>query len=289
MQSSVTNWCWQGRRIAYVADGIWASSLPPVVLIHGFGASLGHWRHNLPVIAGQQPVYALDLLGFGASDKPSDVSYTFETWSAQVLAFVREVVGKPAVLVGNSIGCIVALQAAVDAPEWVQRCVLINCSLRLLHERKRHTLPWIRRAGAPLLQRLLSIPAVGRAFFDRVRQPATVRRILAQAYVRHEAITDELVDMLCRPASDPGAAAVFLAFTGYASGPLPEDLLPRVRRPVHILWGEDDPWEPIALGRKLANYACVHDFVPIARAGHCPQDEAPAEVNALLLAWGQGS
>ncbi len=257
-----------------------------MVLIHGFGASLGHWRKNIPVLEREHRVYALDLLGFGASGKPAGVEYTFETWGTQVTDFIREVVGEPAILVGNSIGAIVALQAAVDAPDQVKSTVLINCSLRLLHERKRAAIPWVRRVGAPLLQKLLSIQPVGRFFFDRVRRPESVRKILKQAYVRHTAVTDELVEILTGPARDPGAAAVFLAFINYASGPLAEDLLPKLSCPVLILWGEADPWEPIALGRALANYPCVREFVAIAQAGHCPQDEAPDEVNSQLLRWG---
>ncbi|UFP93773.1 alpha/beta fold hydrolase [Gloeobacter morelensis] len=288
MQSSVTKWSWRGYPVAYTSAGEPHSDRPPLVLIHGFGASLGHWHRNLPVLAQEHPVFALDLVGFGASAKPSpaELAYTFETWGAQLADFVREVVGRPAILVGNSIGAIVALQAAVSAPEQTDSVVLINCSLRLLHERKRRTLPWLRRAGTPLLQRLLSVPAVGRFFFERLRRPESVRKILQQAYVRREAVTDELVEMLARPAADAGARAVFLAFINYASGPLAEDLLPEVRSPVLILWGKDDPWEPFALGRALADHPCVEKFVPIERAGHCPQDEAPEQVNAHLLAWG---
>ncbi|MBC7883629.1 MAG: alpha/beta fold hydrolase [Anaerolineae bacterium] len=287
MQTSVTNWLWQGDSIAYRHLDRSPGDRPPMVLIHGFGASLGHWRKNLPVLAEQHAVYALDLIGFGASAKPRNVAYTFETWGEQVSAFVREVVGQPALLVGNSIGAIVALQSAVLAPEQVRSIALLNCSLRLLHERKRSTIPWIRRASAPLLQKLLALPGVGKFFFDRVRKPGTVRKILKQAYIRQEAVTDELVEILCRPAADPGAAEVFLAFTRYDTGPLAEDLLPLIQCPVTILWGVQDPWEPFALGQGLAAYPCVQDFVPIERAGHCPQDEAPEEVNHILLNWGQ--
>jgi pimeloyl-ACP methyl ester carboxylesterase len=287
MQTSVTNWLWKGDSIAYRHLDRSPGDRPPMVLIHGFGASLGHWRKNLPALAEQHAVYALDLIGFGASAKPRNVAYTFETWGEQVKAFVREVVGQPTLLVGNSIGAIVALQSAALAPEAVRGVALLNCSLRLLHVRKRSTIPWIRRASAPLLQKLLALPGVGTFFFDQVRKPGTVRKILKQAYIRQEAVTDELVEILCRPAADPGAAEVFLAFTRYDTGPLAEDLLPLMKCPVTILWGVQDPWEPFALGQGLAAYPCVQDFVPIDRAGHCPQDEAPEEVNRVLLNWGK--
>lgn len=51
-----------------------------------------------------------------------------------------------------------------------------------------------------------------------------------------------------------------------STGPLPEDLLSQVQRPVRILWGENDPWEPIADGRKLAKFNCVDEFVALKGA-----------------------
>lgn len=261
---------------------------PVVLLIHGFGASLGHWRKNLPVLAETCRVYALDLIGFGASAKPvpgEAITYTFETWSQQIADFCREVIGEPAFLVGNSIGCIAIMQAAVDSPEMARGLALINCSLRLLHDRRRATQPWFKQWGAPLLQRILQVKWLGRAFFQQIARPATVRKILLKAYIRSEAVTDELVDLLMVPAADPGAADVFLAFTGYSQGPLPEDLLPLLPCPAILLWGEQDPWEPFELGQKLSDFPMVERFIPLEGVGHCPQDEAPELVNPILQEW----
>jgi pimeloyl-ACP methyl ester carboxylesterase len=278
-------WIWQGFSICYQSQG---SAGPAVILVHGFGASWWHWRKNMPALAENSRVYAIDLIGFGASAKPKpgeSIAYTIETWGQQLADFCREVVGEPAFLVGNSIGCIVVMQAAVSNPEIALGVALLNCSLRLLHDRKRKNLPWHRRVGAPLLQRVLSFKPIGEFFFKRVAKPKTVRQILLKAYANSTAVTEELVDILTSPASDPGAAAVFLAFTSYSQGPLPEDLLPQLPCPAIILWGTADPWEPIQLGRELANFPQVHKFIPLEGVGHCPQDEAPELVNPILQDW----
>ncbi|BAY36503.1 hypothetical protein NIES2111_08300 [Nostoc sp. NIES-2111] len=283
--TSTKTWIWRGFPICYQTQGTVG---PAVVLVHGFGASWSHWRKNIPVIAQNCRVYAIDLIGFGGSAKPqpdTEITYTLETWGEQLADFCREVVGEPAFLVGNSIGCIVVMQAVVSNPEIGLSVALLNCSLRLLHDRKRETLPWSRRYGAPLLQRVLSVKPIGQFFFRQVAQPKTVRKILLQAYVNSEAVTEELVDILTAPASDPGAVAVFLAFTSYSSGPLPEDLLPVLPCPAIIIWGAKDPWEPIELGRELINYPQVLKFIPLEGVGHCPQDEAPELVNPLLQDW----
>jgi pimeloyl-ACP methyl ester carboxylesterase len=280
-------WRWRGYRISYQVSGDRANcDLPAAILIHGFGASLGHWRKNMQALGEVSRVFAIDLIGFGDADKPApdrEISYTFETWGWQIVDFCREVVGSTAILVGNSIGAIVAMQAAVMAPELVRKVVLLNCSLRLLQEQKQLSLPWYRRFGAKVVQEILGNRAIAQVFFDLVRQPRTVRNILNQAYVRPEAVTDELVDMLLKPARDPGAVDVFMAFVRYSQGPTPEELLAQLQCDAILLWGERDPWEPIALGRELTKYECVQEFIAIANAGHCPQDEAPEIVNPILV------
>jgi pimeloyl-ACP methyl ester carboxylesterase len=97
------------------------------------------------VLAENFRVFAIDLLGFGASAKPTPgvVEYTFETWGQQVADFCREVVGAPAFLVGNSVGCLVAMQTAVDYADGVRGVALLNCSLRLLHDRRREAQPLV--------------------------------------------------------------------------------------------------------------------------------------------------
>ncbi len=290
---SVQSWQWQGFTIGYQqAEPQQADSqqinAPAVVLIHGFGASSIHWRKNISALAKTCRVYAIDLLGYGKSAKPTPgqpLDYTFETWGQQILDFCEQVVGQPAFLIANSIGCIVAMQAAVTRPEWVRGLALLDCSLRLLHDRKRQTLPWYRNASTPLIQKVLSYRPLIRFFFARLAQPKSVKRILQQAYGDKTAVTDELVSLLLEPAADPGAVEVFLAFISYSQGPIPEDLLPQLTCPTLILWGQADPWEPVELARAYGDYPAVEDFVELVGVGHCPQDEAPEVVNPILAEW----
>lgn len=262
-------WHWHGYPILYRHQGTQGI---PLLLIHGFGASSLHWRKNIPALAAHHQVYAIDLLGFGGSAKPapSVIPYTFETWATLVLDFCREVIGQPTVLIGNSIGCVVALQAAVFQPAWVSQLILLNCSLRQLHDRKRSQLPLYRRWGTSLLQQLLGNRTLGTYFFRQIAQPRTVRRILHQAYANTAAVTDELVEILLTPAQDRGAAEVFFSLCPLFLGPLPEDLLPQIICPTYFLWGAADPWEPIDEGQKLAQFPCVQEFVALPEVVKLP-------------------
>jgi pimeloyl-ACP methyl ester carboxylesterase len=284
-ETQTYQWQWQGHTIRYQSAG---TSGPVLILIHGFGASSDHWRKNLPVLGIDHRVYAIDLLGFGLSDKPTptpELAYSFETWAQLVLDFSEQVIGEPVFLVGNSIGCIVALQAAVTAPAQVRGVVMLNCSLRMLHERKREALPWLQRTFSPWFQKILAVRPIGHFFFQRLARPSVIRNILEKAYARTDAVTDELIEFLLRPAQDPGAADVFLAFIQYSHGPLAEDLLPQLSCPVLCLWGAEDPWEPIALGQAYGEFPAVTEFIALEGVGHCPQDEAPEQVNPLIQHW----
>ncbi len=275
-------WQWNDYSLPYRVEG--DRTAPAVVLVHGFGGCIGHWRKTIADLSRAYRVYAIDLLGFGAAPKPP-INYTFELWGEQLSQFCQQVVGRPATFVGNSVGCIVTLQAATTAPNWCNSVVMINCSLRLLHDSKRGELSWAQRVGTPILQRMLTWPPIGHLFFRQIAQRRSLRNILKQAYRRHDTITDELLDILLEPAREPGAADVFISFINYSRGPLAEELLPQLQVPVAILWGEDDPWEPLELARSWEQFDCVCQFKTIPNAGHCPMDEAWEETNALLRDW----
>ena len=85
-----------------------------ILLIHGFGASTDHWRFNIPVLSNKYEVHAIDLLGFGKSPKPEDVEYSGSLWKDQVIAYVKEKINKPTIIIGNSLGSLVGLTCAVN-------------------------------------------------------------------------------------------------------------------------------------------------------------------------------
>jgi len=266
--------------------------VPSIICVHGFGGNCDHWRRNVRDLAKNANVYTIDLLGYGYSAKPNprelppNTIYNFHVWAEQLRDFTQEVVNNkqrgsrsPTYLVCNSVGGVAGLQQAVSYPHTVDGVLLLDISLRLLNERKQSPLqrPFVRG-----LQWVLRETQVGQFFFSRIAQKETVRNVLKQAYFDDTQVTDELVDAILTPGLLPGAAEVFLDFISYSSGPLPEDLLPQTNVPVWIAWGENDPWEPIDMGRDYEQFECVEEFIVLGSTGHCPMDESPSEVNALI-------
>jgi len=271
------------------------------VLIHGFGASLGHWRHNIPVLAQQSEVFALDLLGFGASDKPrsrlSDeveaegaVRYCFALWAAQVADFVDEHVPPgPLHLIGNSIGGVVALAAArllAERGRPPAQVVLIDCAQRTLDEKRVAELPVWEQAGRPVLKRFVRQRWLLGPLFRFLARPSAIRRVLAYAYPSGHNVDDELVQLLHRPATDPGAVESFRGFVNLFDDLLAPDLLEVLELPVRMIWGEKDPWEDPGEARQWAErFSCIRDLRILQGLGHCPHDEDPEQVNAILTQW----
>ncbi|MGD2183199.1 alpha/beta fold hydrolase [Lusitaniella coriacea] len=278
-------WTWQGHQIEYAVQGTGS----PLLLIHGFGASIGHWRKNILVLAnaGYQ-VFALDLLGFGNSDKPI-LNYTVELWQEQIQAFWREKIQVPTVFVGNSIGGLLSLMVATHSPEMTAGTIVINCAGGLNHRPEELNFPLRVVMGA--FTKIVSSPVSGTFLFNRIRQKKRLRRTLSQVYRDRAAITDELVEILYQPSCHPNAQKVFASVITAPPGPTPGELLPRLKCPLLVLWGEDDPWTPIAGATIYQELAAKRDdvtFHGIPNAGHCPHDEKPQQINELTIDWLKG-
>ncbi|AFZ03407.1 alpha/beta fold hydrolase [Calothrix sp. PCC 6303] len=275
-------WTWKGHKIQYTVLG----EGKPLVLIHGFGASIGHWRKNIPVLAAAgYRVFAIDLLGFGGSDKAL-INYSVDVWVELLKDFWSEFIQEPTVFIGNSIGALISLTVLAEHPKISAGGVLINCAGGLNH--RPHELNPPLRLVMSAFNKLVNSQTVGTFVFNRIRQKPQIRRTLFQVYSDRTAVTDELVELIYQPSCDPGAQKVFASILTAPPGKTPEELLPRVTQPLLLLWGEKDPWTPISGAKIFAeaeNEGKNIKIVPIPNAGHCPHDEAPNLVNPEIIDW----
>jgi pimeloyl-ACP methyl ester carboxylesterase len=275
-------WTWQGYQIQYTVKG----TGKPLVLVHGFGASIGHWRKNIPVLADAgYKVFALDLLGFGASEK-APIDYTVDVWVELLKDFWDEHIKEPAIFIGNSIGALISLNILANYPEITDGGVLINSAGGISH--RPHELNPLLRFMMATFNKLVSNPITGKFIFNNIRRPSQIRRSLYQVYRHREAVTDELVEILYTPSCYPGAQKVFASILTAPPGVSPEELLPKVNKPLLVIWGTEDPWTPIT-GSKIYQEAQLEGkdikIVPIPGAGHCPHDEVPDLVNPEIITW----
>ncbi len=281
-------WAWSGYRVHYVHAGelarTQAPERPPLLFIHGFGASTDHWRKNVAELQSAFEVYALDLIGFGRSSKPSS-GYSPQLWRDQINSFITTIVGRPVVVAGNSIGGYSSLYTGATCPENVVGVCMIN-GVGSFSEQQAASAPNpIQKAIGELVKTVVLSPAPSWTIFQFVRKKSYIRKTLEQVYVNKEEVTEQLVEDVYRPATDPEAAAAFAALFKAERGEYVDTLLAEMTCPLLLIWGDADPWMDTysrgALFQKYYDNLEEHHI----NAGHCPHDDTPTEVDALLRNW----
>jgi pimeloyl-ACP methyl ester carboxylesterase len=283
--SPETPWQFLGHRVHALRAAPSDPVGPAILLVHGFGASTDHWRFNIPVLALTHEVHAIDLLGFGRSAKPSGLTYGGALWRDQLCAYVEERIGRPTVLVGNSLGGFAALAAGVALGEQAAGVALLNAAGPFSDEQEPPR-GWGAIARRTVGAALLRSPVLQRLLFENLRRPATVRRTLNQVYIDRTNVDDALVEAILRPSRDPGAFGVFRTVFDIPRGQPLDELFAELRSPLLLLWGIRDPWINAA-GRRASfqRHAPARTTEVVLDAGHCPHDEVPDQVNAALLDW----
>ncbi len=285
---SQRDWVWRGwqTRYTYVRTSQQGQPLiPPLILLHGFGASIEHWRHNLPALSQKHSVYALDLLGFGASKKAA-TDYTVDLWVQQVYDFWQTFIRQPVVLVGNSIGSLVCLAAAVTYPEMVKGIVMLNLPDVSLRQ---EMIPKFLQPIVATIEGMVASTPLLNTLFKVLRHPRVIRRWAGMAYANQAAITDELVEIIAAPAQDEGAARTFCALCKAVNrpqfAPAAKAVLPTLKMPILLIWGRQDRMVPPSLAQTFAKLNPQIELIELDNAGHCPHDECPEQFNPILLNW----
>ncbi len=268
------------------------AAAPALVLVHGFATGSGHWRRNATVLAAAGwRVYGLDLLGFGASSQPA-LWLDNRLWARQLQAFLEQVVQAPAVLVGHSLGGLVALSCAVFFPDLVRAVVaapLPDPTLMLPEPasppRRR---PWLRRLRRWLVNLLCRLLPLELLVPLLAHSPLLDLGI--QSAYRTAVIGDgELHRLIARPARRPGAIralrAMSIAMALRPQAATAPALLRRLSQPLLLIWGRQDRLVPVQVAEQVRRLRPELPLELIEGSGHCPHDEHPDAFNALLLEW----
>ena len=251
-----------GARVHYQEFG--DTSRPTILLIHGYTASVFVWKMAAPMLADAGfHVVAIDLLGFGYSEKPSWFDYAITSQARVVARFMNRLGIGRATVVGSSYGGAVAATLALDYPERVEKLVLVDtvCNDNL----KNH----------PILK-LAAIPGVGEAITpflvdSRAFQRHRMRGTLARA--NHALITKERVEGILRPLTAADAHHSLLATSRAWRACRIEQDAHLINQPTLIIWGEDDKVIPVDDGQKLHSEILHSRLVVIKNSGHVPQEE----------------
>ncbi|MCK9376893.1 MAG: alpha/beta hydrolase [Syntrophobacterales bacterium] len=265
---------YQGLKINYYEAG----QGPPVILLHGFGGCTYTYRYLAPELAKDHRVLAIDLKGYGLSDKPADGKYAVADQADLVAAFIRSQDLHDLVIMGHSMGGAVTLmtyfKVREDAPPRVKKLVLIDSAG---YPQK---MPWFIR--------LAKLPLVG-SVGGRVMSPRFATfMVLRKSYYNKDKITDEQINTYAYYGSLPGARE---AVTETAKQIVPEDIDALTARyktisvPVLIVWGREDEVVPLSVGENFKRDIPDSELAILPHCGHIPLEECAGETNRTVEAF----
>jgi pimeloyl-ACP methyl ester carboxylesterase len=253
-----------GRVMLYQAGPRGADA---VVLVHGLGRNAAKdWAYVIPALAERYSVYALDLPGFGQSDKGNHL-YSPDNFARVLEAVLEKRVQRPFSLIGHSMGGAVALAYIGAYPQRVSRLVLVDAA-GVLH----------RSVYAEFLGRVAAQRAMGMdsPWFEQVVRAIQLRAenwpIRGELALERAGVRQRLLR------GDPNAISAFAMVERDFS-----QIVRKISAPTLIIWGGDDTIAPMRTGQALASSIPGGRLIVLAGAGHAPQVQVPQRFNPILL------
>jgi len=294
------NWKWKNWDISWsLSKKSQSSNKLNILLIHGFGASKKHWRHNQDFLANLSNCYSIDLLGFGESSQPNalldyesyqkdSIKYSFDLWGNQIATFCSEVIKDPVYLIGNSIGGVVALKAAQTLKNNCKGVILIDCAQRAMDDKQLKKENILMNLLRPVIKTLVRQRIISNTLFQRAANPKVIRQILLKAYPSGKNVDEELIEILYKPSQRKNSKEAFRGFINIFDDHLAPSLFNKVEAKIQLIWGGRDPWESLEEAKNWKNkFKNIERLDIIDDAGHCPHDEFPEITNNLICKFVQ--
>ena len=257
-------------RVCYIDEG----SGPALLFVHGLGASMTNWSPSIEHFKHSYRVIALDLPGFGMSQRAGG-ECTVEQFSGAILALLSQLGVDRASIVGNSLGGLLALHISLEHPELVESLVLVDSA-------GAHPFPrWLRTATDRLPVSLLKRAVLFYAF--KLPRYSWGHR-LAGFYVRNEhtqAMLDEALSVEDRPDLDQ-YLDTYIRTTRTAISARLDDRIGEIDRPVLLVWGQKDLALPLKVGQRMNRMIKGSFLVAIPDAAHVPMLDQPEAFNAAV-------
>jgi len=250
----------------------------PVLLLHGFATSSYTWHAIIPELSKNHRVIAIDLRGFGASDKPLDDHYSIQDQAEAVQAFIEQENLRNLTVIGHSYGggitLTLALNEGKERKPRIRNIVLID------------TIAY--RQPVPIFFKLLQIPMVGDIGMTLVPPEIQARQGLRLAYYDPDKITGQDI---AEYANTLYSSAARHALTKTIEQMIPENIdelalrYKTIKLPTLIVWCQQDKVVPVVLGLRLHEEMRSSELALFTHCGHMPQEEKPEDTAAAIQAF----
>lgn len=247
---------------------------PTLILVHGYTASTYVWHSVAPVFAANGfHVIAVDLIGFGYSDKPSWFDYKITSQARMISRLMDRLGIGTATIIGSSYGGAVSATLALDYAERVEKLILVDAVIN--DDPTNH--PILRLAGLPGVGEILTPFLVDSKAFLKFRMKGTL------APANHDLITNERIESVLRPLKAADAHYSLLQTSRNWDANRIEADAHLINQPTLIIWGENDTVIPIHNGETLYNSIVHSRFIVLRNCGHVPQEEKPELFSELVM------
>jgi pimeloyl-ACP methyl ester carboxylesterase len=266
---------WRGHKIAYTVRG----SGPPILLVHSIHAAgwSYEWKDNVETLSQSHTVYALDLLGFGRSDRPA-LRYTARLYLSLISDFAEEVVGAPCALIASSLGAAYALVLGARDPGRFPALVVVEpTGLVRLNSGS--------GASGDVARFAVDTPVVGTAFYNGLVSRRSLRTFLELVYHDNDLVTDEMVDAYYATSHQPGAKHAPAAFVAQQLNIDVRHAVRRLTQPALLVWGEQARMEPIDEIRPFLTLHPDFETAIFDPSADLPHSERAAEFNEVVTGF----
>ncbi|MEH7097878.1 alpha/beta fold hydrolase [Neobacillus vireti] len=241
---------------------------PPILLIHGFASSTYTFRRIIPLLKEKFSILAIDLPGFGKSEKSLSFVYSFENYAKLMIECTHQFGFANTCIAAHSMGGQIALNMARIAPEKIHRLILLSSSGYLKRAKK------------------LLIYSSYLPFFDNIIHyyigRKDVKYHLGNVFFDQSLINDELIREFGRPLAEKGFYKALIRLIRHREG----DLLPQQLKdivPTLLLWGEEDRVVPVEVGKRLVRDLPDARLITYEETGHLITEERPEFVFRNIL------
>lgn len=242
---------------------------PVLVLLHGFLSSSFSFRRLIPLLKDRYTILSVDLPPFGKSEKSTRFTYSFSNIAFVVCDLIRSFHFSKVHVVGHSMGGQICLYMAKQAPDLVEKIVLL-CSSGYM---KRMPKSLIYSSYLPYFHFIVKRKLARQGVLHNLRNVVH----------NHELIDQEMIDGYTEPFLDNRIFMGLTRMIRHREGDLPPEELYKILHPVLLIWGEKDRVVPISIGRRLHQDLPNSTFVSIKDTGHLVPEECPEKVYEYIL------
>ncbi|HOS41648.1 MAG TPA: alpha/beta hydrolase, partial [Spirochaetota bacterium] len=251
---------------------------PHIVLLHGFASSTYTWEKIDRRLNDEGfHIWALDMKGFGWSDKPRDSSYDAISLAEQVNRWMEALDIEQAIFVGNSYGGGVAAMLAFSYPKRISKVIAIDPATG-------------QRMKLPFILRLLRFP-FARDIGKLIYAKWMIRLVFREVYYHREWITEEQIEEYYQRINTANAIEAQVSLAKQINFDLYKAYTTRLHeltQPALLVWGANDKWIPTQLGIDLCATLPRARMVIIPECGHVPQEEKPDLTFRLIMDFIRG-